>query len=132
MTKKAIFFLHYSPSSASWLAYQLSKSLAEQHLIRAAFFYANAVRIADQAHPCFRNALNLTQAWSQLALDYQLPCGLCRSSVLQRNMITGDDFAANKSTYDNPPASRLATGFQLSSLTEFIVWKKQSQQVLVF
>ena len=132
MTKPAIFFLHHAPSSASWLAYQLAESLAEQHRMRAAFFYADAVQIADQTHPYCCNALNLTQAWSQLALNYQLPCGLCRSSVLHRNMMTEDNPVVNKTTDDNPPASRLAPGFQLSSLTEFIVWKEQSQRVLVF
>lgn len=138
------FFLYSSPfhSPVPWEAYALARVLlARQHHINAAFFYADAVWIADKNNKVIQNKTqhkyavqyhhdipdnptigNIGKAWSDLALSVQLPCYICISSAMKRG-IASDDLTDN---------SRLWTGFHLSSLTEFIALKNQSEKVLSF
>ena len=119
-------FLYSSPfySSLPWQAYDLVRVLLKkkQHGIHAAFFYADAVRIADKTLALTRNNLAINQAWSDLAETGQLSCHFCISSAVKRNLISED----GKNTQTVLP------GFTLSSLTEFIALKQQSEEVLVF
>lgn len=124
MNRPCLFFLHRSPfhSTLPWLAYRLARDLAKQHRVHAAFFYADAVWIADKTTNIQSHGMQLTAAWSRLALEYRFPCRLCRSSAVRRNIIS--DHAED--------THKLAPGFQSGSLTEFIAWQKQHTQILVF
>ena len=115
------FFIYSSPfySAVPWEACELAKALLlKQHVIHAAFFYADAVWLADKNSEPIQD---VSQAWSNLAISAKFPCYACISSVMRRDIVK-----------DEADTHALRPGFSLSSLTEFIALKRESERVLSF
>ena len=95
--------------------------MIERHQINAAFFYADASWIVSKELNLIKDDINISLAWSELAITQKLPCYVCIGSLQKRGIADA-----------NNSQEKLMPGFTIGSLVSFITFKQKSQKNLIF
>ncbi|MEQ1638265.1 MAG: sulfurtransferase complex subunit TusD [Methylococcales bacterium] len=115
-------------SNTAHTAYQFVKTvLALQHEVLRVFFYQEGVYHAFAYTSPPDDELQMTQNWSDLALQYQLDLVVCISAAQRRGLLC-DDEAKRQGKLDQD----LAKGFRISGLGQLLEASLLADRFIVF